>query len=361
MATETDFLTALKTNVDSLKSATTYLVNNAKWAAYLQTTIAGQIAAEQARIAGTSPPPPPPPPTGAIQFGPNADLGGVLLFNSTSWWNRDVSKIAVLSDSAAILAGAHPWGVHPDFGALYQGNPNGIPYNVVPATQKMQPVNLNLYSDDCDPGPYPIPNDVQIESGSDHHVCVVQVNADGKTLGGLFEMFSVSGSPPGGLSGFGCKFDASGGDLQRAYHKTSADAAGMPILPGLVKYDEVARAVKSGGDCGHAFRFTIAPGYCKLATRGMATHAAGPGGGTAAFGLHVRMRADFDLSKYSPEVQAIGRTLKKYGMINADNGGNWYLSGAPDQRWDDSALAAMSGFSNCWECIDNGPERPYTP
>jgi hypothetical protein len=188
------------------------------------------------------------------------------------------------------------------------------------------------YKTESDPGPYPIPPDALVESGSDRHVIVV----DTFHLK-LYELFDAIRNQDNSWSaGSGAVFDLTSNAL-RPDNWTSADAAGLPILPGLVRYDEVVEK----GEINHAIRFTVQ--NTRNAFIHPATHAASNSSDQnyPPMGMRVRLKAGFDISGFSPHVQVILKALKKYGMFVADNGSNWYISGAPDSRWDDDELGEL--------------------
>jgi hypothetical protein len=270
-------------------------------------------------------------------LGPGAALPDRRVFPADNAWNRDVSRDPVDPYSQAIL---HRIGLdkplHPDFGTVYQGNPNGIPYVVVPGDQPMVPVRFQ-YPDESDPGPYPIPPDAPIEGGpksdGDRHVLVVD-----RDHWKLYELFSARLEPGGrGWSaGSGAIFGL-GSNRFRPAGWTSADAAGLPIFPGLVRHDEVVLR----GLVPHAFRFTVVK--TRRAYIDPARHFASRlvDADLPPMGLRVRLKSDFDLRRYPPQARVILQALKTHGMLLADNGGDWFLSGAPDPRWDDEDLATL--------------------
>jgi hypothetical protein len=273
-------------------------------------------------------------------LGPNASLGGRRPFPADNPWNRDVSGDPVDPASQTLLAscGGLDRGLHPDFGTVWNGAPNGIPYVVVAGTQGKVPVTFG-YADESDPGPYPVPSDAPIEGGSggsgDRHILVV--DRDAWKLYELYDAHPVNGGASW-TAGSGAVFDLNSNALRPAGW-TSADAAGLPIFPGLVRYDEaVERKV-----IDHALRFTcpatrrayVAPARHFASSR---TDPALP-----PMGMRVRLRAGFDMSGYPANVQVILKAMKTYGMLLADNGSAWYVSGAPDPRWSDDELAALSG------------------
>jgi hypothetical protein len=268
------------------------------------------------------------------QAGPQ--VAGCAIFPSDNIWNTPVDTLPVDPTSEAYVAtiGAHAT-MHPDFGSgTWEGGPIGIPYIDVPGSQPGVPVAFD-YADESDPGPYPIPSNAPIEGGptsdGDRHVLVV--DRDDCVL---YELFYAWPQSDGSWeAGSGAIFDLNSHALRPAGW-TSADAAGLPILPGLVRYDEVA-----AGEINHALRFT-AP-QTRRAYVWPARHYASSRTGTEypPMGQRFRLKADFDISGFSPDVQVILQALKTYGMMLADNGSAWYLSGAPDERWDNDVLREL--------------------
>jgi hypothetical protein len=274
-----------------------------------------------------------------IETGPNKSLGGRQVFPADDPWNRDISHEPVDPNSERLIASiGKSKSLHPDFGTVYNGAPNGIPYVIVSGDQPAAAVKFE-YADESDPGPYPIPPDAPIEGGAksdgDRHVLVLD-----KDHWKLYELFS-SHPLPGGKgwkAGSGAIFDLNKGSVQRPKGWTSSDAAGLPVFPGLVRYDEVVeqKAIH------HALRFTIVKsrhGYVLPATH-FASNRTDPN--LPPMGMRVRLKAAFDLSKFPPAAQVILQALKTYGMIVADNGGDWYISGAPDPRWNDDEIHTLS-------------------
>lgn len=272
-----------------------------------------------------------------IALGPNVSLKGRRLFPPDNPWNRDVSHDPVDPNSDAIIASI---GVdkrlHPDFGTVWQGAPSGIPYVVVDSRQPRVPVQFE-YPDESDPGPYPIPSDAPIEGGpsskGDRHVLVIE-----RDTWRLYEIFSSYPQAGGKLwkAGSGAVFDLNSNQLRPAGW-TSADAAGLPILPGLVRYDEVMEQQA----IHHALRFTVTRSrraYVPPA-RHFASRLTDPN--LPPMGMRVRLKAGVDISPFPPPAQVILRALKRYGMMVADNGGDWFLSGAPDPRWNDEQIATL--------------------
>ncbi len=250
-------------------------------------------------------------------------LGGCSMFPGDNAWNVPVDHLAVHPNSATYISTIGAGTVlHPDFGAL----PYGIPYGVVPGTQPKVPVTFD-YADESDPGPYPIPPNPPIEAGSDGHILLV--DRDNCVL---YELYAAEQTATGWRAGSGAIFDLKSNALRPAGW-TSADAAGLPMLPGLVRYDEVA-----SGEIRHAIRLTVPE--TQHAYVWPARHFASQlrESRYPPMGLRFRLRADFDLSGFSPAGQVILRALQKYGMILADNGAAWYITGAPDNRWDMDTL-----------------------
>jgi hypothetical protein len=268
-------------------------------------------------------------------LGVGATLEGKRLFPDDNPWNKDISKEPVDPNSANLVASIglnKP--LHPDFGTVYRGAPNGIPYVVVKGDQPKVPVKFR-YADESDPGPYPIPADAPIEGGpkgdGDRHVLVLD-----KDNWKLYEVFNAFQDGNGWQAGSGAIFDLKS-NKSRPAGWTSADAAGLPILPGLVRYDEVMEQK----EIKHALRFTIVKS--RRAYVAPATHFASPhtDANLTPMGARFRLKADFDMSGYPAECKVILTALQKYGMFMADNGGDWFLSGAPDPRWSDDNLHAL--------------------
>jgi hypothetical protein len=262
-------------------------------------------------------------------------ISGCQVLPADNVWNTPIDHLPVDASSAAYVAtiGADRT-FHPDFGAaIWDGGPIGIPFTTVPGNQP--PVSVSFdYADESDPGPYPIPPDAPIEGGSlsdgDRHVLVVDVDNCV-----LYETF-YSWPQPGGSweAGSGAVFDLESHALRPAGW-TSADAAGLPILPGLVRYDEVA-----AGEIRHALRFTAPQTQRRYVWPARHYASSLTGSQYPPMGKRFRLKASFDISGFSADVQVILRALKRYGMILADNGSAWYISGAPDPRWDDDVLVS---------------------
>ncbi len=266
-------------------------------------------------------------------------------------WNHDISSAPLHPRSAAIISTIQTNGtdnLHPDFGS----NPDyGIPYVVVPATQPRVPVAYDAYGDESDPGPFPIPLDAPIEgagaTSGDRHVIAVQSGTCE-----LFELFAARRTGLGWTAASGARFDLRSNAL-RPLGWTSADAAGLPIFPGLVRFDDVA-----AGSIDHAIRVTFTRtrrGYILPATH-FASSSTDPN--LPPMGLRLRMRADFDISGLTGQARVIAVAMRRYGLIVADNGSNWFFQGAPDPRWDDDDLGQLKAIpGTAFEVVDTGPVR----
>lgn len=259
------------------------------------------------------------------------------IFPPDNPWNTDISNAPVHPQSAAFLASMGlDTGLHPDFGTVYQGAPNGIPYVLVYGDQPQVPITFT-YSDESDPGPYPIPPNAPIEGGShstgDRHVIVI--DTDHLKLYEIYRAFPLQNATRW-KGDSGAVFDLTSNALRPMYW-TSADAAGLPIFAGLVRYDEVVEkhAVK------HALRYTVST--TQHAFIPPATHWASSNTdpNVPPMGLRVRLKASFNETQFSPNIRVILEAMKHYGMFVADNGSNWYISGAPDSRWDDDDLHTL--------------------
>lgn len=267
---------------------------------------------------------------------PSTNPGSCTFFPANNIWNTPVDTLPLDPNSSAYIQtiGAS-LKLHPDFGSgLYNSAPIGIPYATVPGSQAKVQVTFE-YASESDPGPYPIPANVPIEGGSsstaDRHVLLV--DRDNCVL---YELYAAYPNPDGSWrAGSGAIFDLRSNTL-RPDTWTSADAAGLPILPGLVRYDEVA-----SGAIHHAIRFT-AP-QTRNTYIWPARHQASSltGSQYPPMGQRFRLKASYDLSSFDPQVQVILRAMKKYGLILADNGSSWYISGAPDARWNNDVLVGQ--------------------
>ncbi|MGN6607772.1 MAG: hypothetical protein ACTHMS_12290 [Jatrophihabitans sp.] len=270
-----------------------------------------------------------------------ARIAGCPLFPADNAWRTDISRFAVSPRSAAwVRSIGATTRLHPDFGS----NPSyGIPYVVVPATQPRVPIRFTAYGDESDPGPYPVPLTARVEAGGDRHVLVASRNCH------LYELYGARRTVHGWAADSGAVFDLRS-DRLRPAGWTSADAAGLPILPGLVRPDEIA-----AGHIDHALRFTVS-----RTQRGWilpARHQAGSTGSpdVPPMGARFRLKASFPLRGYTGAALVILRCLKRYGMFVADNGSNWYLSGASWRGWDDANLDQLKRVpGSAFEAVATG-------
>ena len=285
-------------------------------------------------------------------LGPNASLEGRRPFPDDNPWNLPVDQALLDPNSDALIASIGlNTGLHPDFGADYNGGPFGIPYIVVDSTIRSVHVTFD-YADESDSGPYPIPPGAPIEGGAssqgDRHVLVV--DRDHWSLSELFAAYPVARRPDW-TAGSGAVFDLSSNALRPAGW-TSADAAGLPIFPGLVRYDEVVEQ----GVIRHALRFTVK--YTRQAYVFPARHWASSDTSSTLppMGMRVRLKGNFDISGFPPSARVILQALKTYGMMVADNGGDWFISGVPDARWNDDELNTLKQVQGSnFEVVRMGP------
>jgi hypothetical protein len=302
--------------------------------------VANPTPTTQPSTAPTSPPTAPP--SGGVPT-----VAGCRIFPADNAWNTDVSAAPVDPNSAAYLASmnAATTFLHPDFGS----NPAyGIPFTSVAAGQPLVPMTFD-YAGESDPGPYPIPPTAPVEGGAgatgDRHVLVVDANACK-----LYELYAAQYVGPGWHAGSGAVFDL-GSNALRPDYWTSADAAGLPILPGLVRYDEAAQ----NGEIDHALRFTVR--RTQRAFIHPATHYASASTDPALppMGLRVRLKASFDVSAFTGASRAVLVALKRYGMFVADNGSDWFISGATDGRWNDTELDQLKRVpASAFEVVQTG-------
>jgi hypothetical protein len=275
-------------------------------------------------------------------------IGGCPVFPDDNIWNAPVTGLPVDANSQSYITtiGAGK-GLHADFGSgLWDGGPIGIPYTTVRGSQAKVRIVFD-YEDESDPGPYPIPPDAPIEGGSqssgDRHVLVVDTD---NCI--LYELYSAYPQSDGSWeAGSGAVYNFRS-DALRPASWTSADAAGLPVLPGLVRYDEVL-----SGEIKHAVRFTVP--QTRNAYIWPARHRASSltGQQYPPMGQRFRLKADFDISSFSRDTKVILTALKKYGMILADNGSSWFISGAPDPRWNNDVLRELSRVTgSAFDAID---------
>jgi hypothetical protein len=264
---------------------------------------------------------------------------GCEIFPPNNPWNQRVDRLPVAKNSSKLIASiglSAP--VHPDFGTVYAGAPNGIPFTVASNRTRRVPVRFQ-YADESDRGPYPIPRGAPIEGGAgstgDRHVIVID-----RSTCTDYELFDAHPHHGGAswTAGSGAIFNLRSNHLRPAGW-TSADAAGLPIFPGLARYDEVARGV-----IDHALRFTAnctAPRYVYPARHEASTCS----GFYPPMGLRVRLKANVSISRLPYQARVVAKALKTYGMILADNGSPWYVSGAPNPRWSDDSLHQLGQLS----------------
>jgi hypothetical protein len=274
------------------------------------------------------------------------------VFPADNIWNTPIDQLPVHPRSDDYIASIGPdETMHPDFGSGVwppgSNSPIGIPFVVVGDDQPDVAIEFTAYGSESDPGPYPVPADAPIEGGpdgdGDRHVLVL--DADACMLYELYRAFSQSGGAWEADSA--ARYDLTSNAL-RPETWTSADAAGLPIYPGLVRYDEVA-----SGEINHAIRFTVSE--TQRAYVWPARHFASDDTSTALppMGQRFRMRSDFDISGFSADIQVILTAFKRYGIIVADNGSDWYVSGAPDERWDNDLLRELKTIpGSAFEAVD---------
>lgn len=266
-----------------------------------------------------------------IALGPNASLGGARPFPDDNPWNLDISRMPVDPEGEKYIAsiGADA-ALHPDFGRAYAGKTWGLPYRVVSGDQPRVPIRFSN-AEESDHGYYPLPPDAPVEESGDRHLIVID-----RDHWMLYELFGARQEGGVWRAACGAVFDLKSNALRPAGW-TSADAAGLPIFPGLVRYDEVMEQK----EIRHALRFT-AP-QTRRAYVYPARHFASRSteSNLPPMGLRVRLRASYDIGDFPPAAQVILKALKTYGMILADNGGSWFLTGSPHPDWPDAEINAL--------------------
>lgn len=276
-----------------------------------------------------------PPPVSSSCTATKAAAENIMVFPADNPWNKDISSLETDAYNTEIIAGFASNVIKADFGSgLWENAPIGIPYIAVCGNQPKIPVVFTDYGDESDAGPYPIPLTAPVEGNGngDAHVIAVDIEK-----GMLYELFNahVNGSRWNASSGaiFNLKTNT-----MRTDGWTSADAAGLPIFPGLVRYDEIVKGV-----IDHPIRFTLNSSLVKPAYIYPARHKVKSSGGqySLPFGARIRLKASFNISGYSATNQVILKAMKKYGLILADIGSNLYISGAPDQRWKNDDLRKL--------------------
>lgn len=259
----------------------------------------------------------------------------IQVFPADNAWNKDISASPVDPYNTQIIAGISAPAIKADFGSgLWQGAPIGIPYIVVCGSQPKVAINYTDYGDESDPGPFPIPISAPIEGNGVGDAHVIAVDIENKML---YELFYARVNGNHWDASSGAVFNLSSNQL-RPDTWTSADAAGLPIFPGLVRYDEIVK-----GEIDHPIRFTLTSNNVKPAYISPARHKVNSTGGqySLPFGARIRLKAGFNISSYSPTNQIILRAMKKYGLILADIGSNLYITGAPDERWNNDDLRKL--------------------
>lgn len=289
----------------------------------------------------------------AAQALPLPGAPGCAIFPADNPWNQRVDGLPVAAGSDAIVRSIGLADrMHADFGSgRWNGGPIGIPITVVGAKAPRVRPRFD-YADESDRGPYPIPKAVRIEGGrkarGDRHALIVD-----RTTCKLYELYALYPAKKGWRAGSGAIWSLRSNAL-RPEGWTSADAAGLPILPGLARYDEVAR-----GGIDHALRFTVE--QTRRAFVYPARHFASDDDDPSLppMGLRLRLRADYPIDGFPPQARAVLLALKRYGMIVADNGSDWYVSGAPDRRWDDDDLHTLHRVTgSAFEVVDTSSLEP---
>jgi len=286
-----------------------------------------------------------------MSVGQGASLNGFIPFPSDSLWNKDVSASPVDANSANIIGALNGAPVHADFGAGQFANSSiGIPYLIVSGQQALTDIAFTAYGDESDPGPMPIPLTAPIEGypnpgNGDRHVLVLDT--------ATCFLYEMDNSHP--LASSWTADSAAVWDLlaneQRPWTWTSADAAGLPIFPGLVRYDEVA-----AGAIHHAIRFTVQTSRAGFTPPASHLASSSTSANNLPMGAKLRLKNSFDVSGYSAANQVILNAMKKYGLIMADNGSNLFISGAPDDRWDNNDLHVLGKVkASDFEVVQIGP------
>jgi hypothetical protein len=275
------------------------------------------------------------------------DAPKCMIFPATNAWNERVDALPVAANSAEMIQSIGvATGLHPDFGSgLYNGEPIGIPYDVVSKQTKRFRLKF-LYADEADKGPYPIPKSVHIEGGrsstGDRHALLIDRDACK-----LYELGALYPKGAGWTANAGAIWSLRSNALRPAGW-TSADAAGLPIFAGLARYDEVARGV-----IDHALRFTAE--RTRRAYVYPARHFASSSDDPALppMGMRVRLKGSVDISGFPKQARIVLQALKTYGMMLADNGSNWYISGAPNPKWSNDDLHSLGRITgSMFEVVD---------
>jgi len=290
--------------------------------------------------------------TRAIPLEANKPPARCPIFPADDAWNTRIDHLPVHPNSSAFVASIGTTAtMHPDFGSGVwppgSDSPIGIPYLEAGPDEPLVEINYDAYGSESDPGPFPIPLDAPIEGGpsstGDRHVIVVD-----RYRCELFELFDASPGPASSwTAASGARYELDSSDL-RPDGWTSADAAGLPIFPGLVRYDEVV-----SGAIEHAIRFTAPQTRADYVWPARHYASNSNDSDLPSMGQRFRLKASFDMSGFSPEVQVILTAMKRYGIILADNGSPWYVSGAPDERWDNDVLHEIKDIpGSAFEAVD---------
>jgi hypothetical protein len=276
------------------------------------------------------------------------EIAGNNIFPSNNIWNTAVDNLPIDKYSSKYINSiGSEKGLHPDFGSgVWDGQPIGIPYNIVGKNQKKVKVTFE-YSDESDNALYPIPSNPFIEGGinsdGDRHILIL-----GKDNHMLYELYNAYKNPDGSWrAGSGAIYNLNANVL-RPKGWTSADAAGLPILPGLVRYGEV-----KAGEIKHAIRFTVSRTQKAYVWPARHFASSNTDASLPPMGQRFRLKSNFNISKFSKDTQVILKAMKKYGIILADNGSNWYISGAPDERWNNDVLHELNKVKGSnFEAVD---------
>jgi len=271
------------------------------------------------------------------------------VFPRSNPWNRRVDRLPVATNSAAVIAsiGANT-GLHADFGSgRWQGKPIGIPFDVVTRKTRRSRVGFE-YSDESDHVGYPIPKRVHIEGGSDHHALLLDRSACR-----LYELGGLQSRRGRWHAWAGATWNLRSNHVRPAGW-TSADAAGLPIFPGLARYDEARRGV-----IDHALRFTVERSRRAYVypARHYASSLTDPD--LPPMGLRVRLKASFDVRPFPRQARIVLVALKRYGMLVADNGSDWYITGAPSPGWSNDQLHTLGRVKGSeFEVVDTTSLHP---
>lgn len=287
-----------------------------------------------------------------MSAGLGGSLNGLRPFTASNLWNTDISSAPVDANSAAFIGLiGNNVGLHPDFGSgQYAGSNIGIPYVVVDSTQSPVSIHFTAYGSESDPGPMPVPANAPIEGdpnpSGDRHVLVLDNSSCF-----LYELYNSYPNSDGSWNADSTAVWDLLVDEQRPYTWTSADAAGLPVFPGLARYDEVA-----AGQIQHGLRFTLPSSAAAFTPPASHWASTSSNAFAAPMGMRLRLKSSYNISGFSANNQVILNALKKYGMIMADNGSAMYISGAPDSRWDNNDLHNLSQVpASAFEVIEINP------